>query len=51
LPGANGKENLNLPGSAKLDSVAIAKRGLNYENLDQLTMDILLGVREKWDKK
>lgn len=27
------------------DRVAIAKRGLNYERLDQLTIDILLGVR------
>jgi xylose isomerase len=31
--------------SAKLDRVEIAKRGMNYERLDQLTMEVLLGVR------
>lgn len=31
--------------SASFDRGALASRGLNYERLDQLTMDILLGVR------
>jgi xylose isomerase len=39
------KENLDKLRSARFDRVEIAKRGFNYERLDQLTMDILLGVR------
>jgi len=31
--------------SANFDRAGLASRGLNYERLDQLTMDILLGVR------
>ena len=31
--------------SATFDRAGLASRGLNYERLDQLTMDILLGVR------
>lgn len=31
--------------SASFDRTGLASRGLNYERLDQLTMDILLGVR------
>lgn len=31
--------------SAPFDRAAIAARGLNYERLDQLTMEVLLGVR------
>src|SRR5687768_10005097 len=31
--------------SATFDRTGLASRGLNYERLDQLTMDILLGVR------
>ena len=31
--------------AAKFDRVALAKRGLQYERLDQLTIDLLLGVR------
>jgi xylose isomerase len=31
--------------AASFDRVALAKRGLAYERLDQLTMDLLLGVR------
>jgi xylose isomerase len=27
------------------DRAAIARRGLNYERLDQLTVEILLGIR------
>ncbi len=30
---------------AALDRTVLARRGLNYERLDQLTMEILLGVR------
>ena len=30
---------------ASLDRVEIASRGLMYEKLDQLTMELLLGVR------
>jgi xylose isomerase len=45
LLGAYSKDNLAKLRGAKLDRVEIAKRGLNYERLDQLTMDILLGVR------
>ena len=31
--------------AAAFDRVAIASRGLNYERLDQLTIDLLLGSR------
>jgi xylose isomerase len=45
LLGAYSKENLAKLRGSKFDRVEIAKRGMNYERLDQLTMDILLGVR------
>jgi len=45
LLGPYSKENLDKLRSARFDRVEIAKRGFNYERLDQLTMDILLGVR------
>lgn len=45
LLGAYSKENLAKLRAAKLDRVEIAKRGFNYERLDQLTMDVLLGAR------
>ena len=45
LLGAYSKDNLTKLRAAKFDRVGIAKRGFNYERLDQLTMDILLGVR------
>ncbi len=45
LLGLYSKENLAKLRSAKLDRVEIAKRGMAYERLDQLTMDLLLGVR------
>ena len=32
-------------GDLELDRVALGERGLPYEELDQLTMDLLLGVR------
>lgn len=38
-------ESLQQLRSAKLDRIQIAKRGMSYERLDQLTMEILLGVR------
>ena len=31
--------------NAPLDRVALAAKGLAYERLDQLTMEVLLGVR------
>jgi len=31
--------------NAVIDRVALGKRGLQYERLDQLTIDLLLGVR------
>jgi xylose isomerase len=45
LLGTYSKENLAKLRNAKLDRIEIAKRGMNYERLDQLTMDVLLGVR------
>src|SRR4026209_2914454 len=39
---ASGRDTLL---AANLDRVALAGRGLNYEKLDQLTMEVLLGVR------
>jgi xylose isomerase len=45
LLGAYSKENLARLRVAKLDRVEIAKRGMDYERLDQLTMEVLLGVR------
>jgi xylose isomerase len=31
--------------SAEFDRIALGKRGLPYERLDQLTIEVLLGVR------
>ena len=31
--------------AAEFDRVALGQRGLSYERLDQLTMELLLGVR------
>jgi xylose isomerase len=45
LLGAYSKENLAKLREAKLDRIEIAKRGMAYERLDQLTMEVLLGVR------
>ena len=45
LLGAYSKDNLTKLRTAKFDRIEIARRGLDYERLDQLTMDILLGVR------
>lgn len=45
LLGAYSPERLKKIRDAKFDRVEIGKRGLTYELLDQLTMDLLLGVR------
>jgi len=45
LLGAYSKERIANLRSAKLDRVEIAKRGMAYERLDQLTMEVLMGVR------
>lgn len=45
LLGTYSKDNLAKLRAAKLDRVEIAKRGMAYERLDQLTVDLLLGVR------
>ncbi|MBE0684965.1 MAG: xylose isomerase [Anaerolineaceae bacterium] len=45
LLGAYSPERLKKLRAAKFDRVEIGKRGLTYELLDQLTMDLLLGVR------
>ncbi len=45
LLGAYSPERLQKIRAAKFDRVEIGKRGLAYELLDQLTMDLLLGVR------
>ena len=45
LLGAYSPERLKNIRAAKFDRVEIGKRGLTYELLDQLTMDLLLGVR------
>jgi xylose isomerase len=45
LYGPYSKDLLTKLREAKLDRVEIAKRGMSYEQLDQLTMEILLGVR------
>lgn len=45
LLGAYSPERLLKIRTAKFDQADISKRGLSYELLDQLTMDLLLGVR------
>jgi len=45
LLGAYSKERIANLRSARLDRVEIAKRGMAYERLDQLTMEVLMGVR------
>jgi xylose isomerase len=45
LLGAYSKENLAKLRAAKFDRIEISKRGMAYERLDQLTMDLLLGIR------
>lgn len=41
----NGKARLLTKKAEKLDHTTVAKRRLPYERLDQLTMEVLLGVR------
>lgn len=41
----NGKARLLMKKAEKLDHTTVAKRRLPYERLDQLTMEVLLGVR------
>jgi xylose isomerase len=45
LYGPYSKELLQKVRDAKLDRVELGKRGMSYERLDQLTMEVLLGVR------
>lgn len=45
LFGAYSREKARALKECKLDRVAIASRGLKYERLDQLTIDLLLGNR------
>ncbi len=45
LLGSYSSQNLEKLRNANFDRIEIAKRGMNYERLDQLTMEILLGVR------
>jgi len=45
LTGKFSKDQLAKLRTAKLDRVEIAKRGMAYERLDQLTMELLMGVR------
>jgi xylose isomerase len=39
------RKNAAVLSAAKLDRIALARRPLPYEKLDQLTMEILMGVR------
>src|SRR5690606_9287879 len=43
--GAYNRESAQKLKAAELDRVAIGSRGLPYERLDQLTIEVLLGVR------
>jgi xylose isomerase len=43
--GAYNRESAQKLKAAELDRVAIGSRGLPYERLDQLTIELLLGVR------
>jgi len=43
--GSYRKENATSLLKQTFDRAALASKGLQYERLDQLTMDILLGVR------
>jgi xylose isomerase len=40
-----GREGAARLGQASFDPVALGRRGLGYERLDQLVVDLLLGVR------
>lgn len=45
MMGTFSKKKMKLLKDHDFDRVKIAKRGLNYERLDQLTFDLLMGVR------
>jgi len=45
--GSYRKEHSTALLTQNFDRVALAAKGLQYERLDQLTIDILLGVHEK----
>jgi xylose isomerase len=45
LFGAYNKEKAAALKAREFDRVALGQRGLNYERLDQLTIDVLLGAR------
>jgi xylose isomerase len=45
LTGRYSSENATKLKAAKLDPVALAKKPLPYERLDQILIDVLLGVR------
>jgi xylose isomerase len=45
LLGAYSKERVNALKGAALDRRELGARGMAYERLDQLTVDLLLGVR------
>jgi xylose isomerase len=45
LTGVYNPEKLNALLNADFDRVGLGERGLKYERLDQLTVDLLLGVR------
>ncbi len=45
LTGPYSAAQLEKVRNARLDRTVYARRGLNYERLDQLTMEVLLGVR------
>ncbi len=44
-PGVYSKEKVPALKAATFDRVGLGARGLNYERLDQLTFELLLGVR------
>ena len=44
--GAYSTEKATALKAAQFDRVALGARGLNYERLDQLTIDLLLGTRQ-----
>ncbi len=45
LLGSYSKANADRIGALNLDRVALGKRGYSYEKLDQLTTELLLGLR------
>jgi xylose isomerase len=45
LQGGYSRDKAKALRSAAIDAVAVAKRGLGYERLDQLTIEHILGAR------